>query len=61
MHMGGGGKETAKTQKRVQGGVRKKVEGLTPPKEQSQLHLVSLSGTETQEIIPVLGLGGPTG
>lgn len=54
------GKETAKTSKRVQGGVRKKVEGLTPPKEQSQLHLVSLRGTKTQEI-PVLGLGRPTG
>lgn len=35
MHMGGGGKETAKTQKRVQGGVRKKVEGLTPPKNKA--------------------------
>lgn len=61
MHMGGGGRGTAKTQKRVQGGVRKKVEGQTSPKEQSQLHLVSLRGTEAQERIPVTGLGGPRG
>lgn len=55
------GRGTAKTQKRVQGGVRKKGEGQTSPKEQSQLHLVSLRGTETQERIPVTGLGGPRG
>lgn len=55
------GSGIAKTQKRIQGEMRKKVEGISPPKEQSQLHLVSLRGTETQEIIPMIGLGGPRG
>lgn len=55
------GRETAKTQKRVLGGVRKKVEGVTSPKEQSQLLLVCLRGMETQEIIPMRGLSGPRG
>lgn len=35
MHMGGGRKETAKTQKRARGGVRKKVKGLTPQKNKT--------------------------
>lgn len=55
------GQKTAETQKGVQGEVRKKVEGLTPPEEQSQLHLVSLGGTETQEIIPRWGWVGQQG
>lgn len=36
------GEGIAETQKRIQGGMRKKVEGISPPKEQSQLYLVSL-------------------
>lgn len=57
----GGGRERGEQTTRVQGGVRKKVEGLTRRKEQSQLHVVSLRRTETQEVTPRTGLGGPRG
>lgn len=56
-----GGTEDCRDTEGVQGEVRKKVEGLTPPEEQSQLHLASLGGTETQEIIPHWGCVGQQG
>lgn len=56
------GKETAKTWKREGSGWGEKgSRRADTPKEQSQLHLVSLRGTETQGRIPALGPGGPTG
>lgn len=41
--------------------MKKKVEGLTFPKEQRQLYLVKFKGSETQEIIPVTQMGRPRG
>lgn len=53
-----------KTQKKVQGGVEKKGEGLMSKKKKQnkkKLYLVNLKGTETQEVIPVTRLGGLRG
>lgn len=61
MHMGD---RREGEQQRHRRGIRwgeNQVEGLTFPKEQSQLYLVNLKGTEIQEVIPVTGLGGPRG
>lgn len=56
-----GGKRDCKDIEEGSGWGEKECKRANTPKEQNQLHLVSLSGTETQERIPVLGLGGPTG
>lgn len=52
MHMGGGGRRTAKTQKRVQGGVRKKVGGQTSPKEQSRYIWWASEGQKPRKEFP---------
>lgn len=56
-----GGKGDSNDTEEGTGWGKKGIEGLTFPKEQSQLYLVNLIGTETQEIIPVAGLAGGVG
>lgn len=61
MHMGGRREGGQQRHRRAIRWGENEVEGLTFPKEQSQLYLMNLKGTETQEESPVTGLGGPRG